>query len=67
MRKKANSSGTFDMIMAGLEDSIAYSRKEGRPLVVTRLSIPPADESKGEPLSGRKTSSPKAKNNRSRR
>lgn len=67
MRKKANSSGTFDMIMAGLGESIAYSRKEGRPVVVTRFFISPAEESKGKPLSGRKTSSPKGKNKRSRR
>ena len=67
MKNKANASGVFDMIMAGLEESVACSREEGRPLVVTRLSIPTADESKGKPLPGRKTSSPKGKNNSSRR
>ena len=41
MKKKAVDMSVFDMVMAGLEDSIAYSKGEKRSLVTTRLPAPP--------------------------
>ncbi len=41
MRKKASEMCVFEMVEAGLEDSIAYSRGEKKSLVTTRLPTPP--------------------------
>ena len=41
MKKKTDSPGVFDMILEGLEDSIAYSRGEKRTLATTRVPDPP--------------------------
>lgn len=41
MKKKASEMSVFEMTMAGLEDSIAYSRGEKMSLVTTRIPAPP--------------------------
>jgi putative transcriptional regulator len=41
MKKKADAPGIFDMIMAGLEESVAYSRGEKKTLVTARVPDPP--------------------------
>ncbi len=41
MKKKASDMSVFDMVMEGLEDSIAYSKGEKRSLVTTQVPAPP--------------------------
>ena len=41
MKKKASEMGVFEMVMAGLKDSIAYSKGEKMSLVTTRVPAPP--------------------------
>lgn len=41
MKKKASEMSVFDMVMEGLEDSVAYSNGEKTSLVTTRLPAPP--------------------------
>lgn len=41
MRKKAATMSVFEMVMAGLEDSIAYSKGEKKSLVTTHIPAPP--------------------------
>jgi putative transcriptional regulator len=41
MKKKTSEMGVFEMILAGLDDSIAYSKGEKRSLVATRIPTPP--------------------------
>jgi putative transcriptional regulator len=41
VKKKTAEMGVFDMVMAGLEDSIAYSRGYKKSLVTTRIPAPP--------------------------
>ena len=40
MKKKACEMSIYEMIMAGLEDSIAYSRGEKMSLVTTQVPTP---------------------------
>jgi len=41
MKKKASEMSVFEMVMAGLHDSIAYSKGEKLSLVTTRVPAPP--------------------------
>lgn len=41
MKKKASDMNVFEMVMAGLEDSIAYSKGKKKSLVTTRVPAPP--------------------------
>lgn len=41
MKKKASDMNVFEMVMAGLEDSIAYSKGKKMSLVTTRVPAPP--------------------------
>ncbi len=41
MKKPSSEMSVFDMVMAGLKDSIAYSKGEKMSLVTTRLPAPP--------------------------
>lgn len=41
MKKKASEMSVYEMVMAGLEDSIAYSKGEKMSLVTTRVPAPP--------------------------
>lgn len=41
MKKKASDMTVFEMVMAGLEDSIAYSKGEKMSLLTTRVPAPP--------------------------
>lgn len=41
MKKKASGMSVYEMVMAGLEDSIAYSKGEKMSLVTTRVPAPP--------------------------
>lgn len=41
MKKKASDMSVYEMVMAGLKDSIAYSKGEKMSLVTTRVPAPP--------------------------
>lgn len=41
MKKKASDMSVFDMVMSGLEDSIAFSKGEKMSLVTVQLPAPP--------------------------
>ena len=41
MKRKASHMTVFEMVMAGLEDSIAYSKGEKMSLLTTRVPAPP--------------------------
>ncbi len=40
MENKAAEMGVFEMVMAGLQDSIAYSKGDKKSLVTTEPSLP---------------------------
>jgi putative transcriptional regulator len=48
MKKKAAEMTVFEMTMAGLEDSIAYSGGENRSLVTNRIPAPPPPMDAGQ-------------------